>query len=129
MIQPTCSLPKKGFWHRPTVFTGVGNSHRIAREEIFGPVLSVMTFRTPEEAVEKANNTSYGLSAGIWTDKGARILWFAERLRAGVVWNNTYNRFDAAAPFGGYQESGFGREGGKQGLRAYLRIPGALSAG
>ena len=129
MMQSSCALPTKGFWHRPTVFTGVGNSHRIAREEIFGPVLSVMTFRTPEEAVEKANNTSYGLSAGVWTDKGARILWFAERLRAGVVWNNTYNRFDAAAPFGGYQESGFGREGGKQGLRAYLRLPGALSAG
>ena len=129
MIQSSCALPKKGFWHRPTLFTNVANSHRIAREEIFGPVLSVMTFRTPEEAVEKANNTSYGLSAGIWTDKGARILWLADRLRAGVVWNNTYNRFDAAAPFGGFQESGFGREGGKQGLRAYLRIPGALSAG
>ncbi len=129
MIQASCALPKKGFWHRPTLFTNVANSHRIAREEIFGPVLSVMTFRTPEEAVEKANNTSYGLSAGIWTDKGARILWLADRLRAGVVWNNTYNRFDAAAPFGGFQESGFGREGGKQGLRAYLRIPGALSAG
>jgi len=129
MIQSSCALPKKGFWHRPTLFTNVANSHRIAREEIFGPVLSVMTFRTPEEAVEKANNPSYGLSAGIWTDKGARILWLADRLRAGVVWNNTYNRFDAAAPFGGFQESGFGREGGKQGLRAYLRIPGALSAG
>ena len=129
MIQSSCALPKKGFWHRPTLFTNVANSHRIAREEIFGPVLSVMTFRTPEEAVEKANNTSYGLSAGIWTDKGARILWLADRLRAGVVWNNTYNRFDAAAPFGGFQESGFGREGGKHGLRAYLRIPGALSAG
>ena len=128
-IESSCSLPKKGYWHRPTVFTNVANSHRIAREEIFGPVLSVMTFRTPEEAVEKANNTSYGLSAGIWTDKGARILWLAERLRAGVVWNNTYNRFDAAAPFGGFQESGFGREGGKQGLRAYLRLPGSLSAG
>lgn len=129
LFQPSCSLPQKGYWFAPTMFTGVAMSHRIAREEVFGPVLSVMTFRTPEEAVEKANNTSYGLSAGIWTDKGARILWLAERLRAGVVWNNTFNRFDAAAPFGGYQESGFGREGGKQGLRAYLRIPGALSAG
>ena len=126
MFQPECVLPTRGFWHRPTLFTGVAQSHRIAREEIFGPVLSVMTFRTPEEAVEKANNTSYGLSAGIWTDKGSRILWMAERLAAGVVWNNTYNRFDAAAPFGGYKESGFGREGGRQGLRAYLRMPGAL---
>ncbi len=126
MFQPECVLPSRGFWHRPTLFTGVAQSHRIAREEIFGPVLSVMTFRTPEEAVEKANNTSYGLSAGIWTDKGSRILWMAERLAAGVVWNNTYNRFDAAAPFGGYKESGFGREGGRQGLRAYLRMPGAL---
>ena len=129
LFQPPCVLPSKGYWFPPSVFTGVASSHRVAREEIFGPVLSVMTFRTPEEAVEKANNTSYGLSAGIWTDKGARILWLAERLRAGVIWNNTFNRFDAAAPFGGFQESGFGREGGRQGLRAYLRIPGSLSAG
>jgi len=129
LFQPACALPAKGWWFPPSVFTGVSLSHRVAREEIFGPVLAVMTFRTPEEAVEKANNTSYGLSAGIWTDKGARILWLAERLRAGVVWNNTFNRFDAAAPFGGYQESGFGREGGRQGMRAYLKFPGALSAG
>jgi aldehyde dehydrogenase (NAD+) len=124
-FQPPCRLPEHGFWWPPTLFTGVAQSHRIAREEIFGPVLTVSTFRTPDEAVEKANNTSYGLSAGVWTDKGARILWVAERLQAGVVWNNTYNRFDPAAPFGGYKESGFGREGGRQGLRAYLRLPGA----
>jgi aldehyde dehydrogenase (NAD+) len=117
---PPCPLPDKGFWFPPTMFTGVSQSHRIAREEIFGPVLSVLTFRTPEEAVTKANNTPYGLSAGIWTDKGSRILWMAQRLRAGVVWANTYNRFDPASPFGGYQESGFGREGGRHGLAAYL---------
>jgi aldehyde dehydrogenase (NAD+) len=127
--QADCALPARGFWFPPSLFTGVATSHRIAREEIFGPVLSVLTFRTPEEAVEKANNTCYGLSAGIWTDKGARILWLAERLRAGVVWNNTFNRFDPAAPFGGYRESGFGREGGRQGMRAYLRVPGSLSPG
>jgi len=117
---PPCELPQRGFWFPPTVFTGVSQSHRIAREEIFGPVLSVLTFRTPEEAVTKANNTPYGLSAGVWTDKGSRILWIAQRLRAGVVWANTYNRFDPASPFGGYQESGFGREGGRHGLAAYL---------
>jgi aldehyde dehydrogenase (NAD+) len=127
--QPACALPKRGNWFPPTMFTGVTLGHRIAREEIFGPVLSVMTFRTPDEAIEKANNTSYGLSAGVWSDKGARILWVAERLRAGVVWNNTFNRFDAASPFGGYKESGFGREGGKQGLRAYVRLAGGLTAG
>jgi aldehyde dehydrogenase (NAD+) len=115
-----CRLPDKGYWFPPTLFTGVGQSHRIAREEIFGPVLSVLTFRTPEEAVAKANNTPYGLSAGIWTDKGSRILWMAQRMRAGVVWANTYNRFDPASPFGGYQESGYGREGGRHGLAAYL---------
>src|SRR6202042_29365 len=109
---PPCQLPDRGYWFPPTVFTGVAQSHRIAREEIFGPVLSVLTFRTPEEAVTKANNTPYGLSAGVWTDKGSRILWMAQRLRAGVVWANTYNRFDPASPFGGYRESGFGREGG-----------------
>ena len=103
-----------------TVFSGVSQSHKIAREEIFGPVLAVLTFRTPEEAVAKANNTPYGLSAGIWTEKGSRILWMAQQLRAGVVWANTYNRFDPASPFGGYQESGFGREGGRAGLAAYL---------
>jgi aldehyde dehydrogenase (NAD+) len=119
---PPCRLPDKGFWFPPTVFTGVSQSHRIAREEIFGPVLSVLTFRTPQEAVAKANNTPYGLSAGIWTDKGSRILWMAQRMRAGVVWANTYNRFDPASPFGGYQESGYGREGGRHGLAAYLDV-------
>jgi aldehyde dehydrogenase (NAD+) len=119
---PPCRLPDRGFWFPPTVFTGVSQSHRIAREEIFGPVLSVLTFRTPEEAVAKANNTPYGLSAGVWTEKGSRILWLAQRLRAGVVWANTYNRFDPASPFGGYQESGYGREGGRHGLAAYLDV-------
>jgi aldehyde dehydrogenase (NAD+) len=117
---PPCVLPDRGFWFAPTVFTGVSQAHRIAREEIFGPVLSVLTFRTPDEAVEKANNTPYGLSAGIWTEKGSRILSMASRLRAGVVWANTFNRFDPTAPFGGYKESGFGREGGRHGLEAYL---------
>jgi aldehyde dehydrogenase (NAD+) len=117
---PPCPLPARGFWFPPTVFSGVSQSHRIAREEIFGPVLSVLTFRTPDEAVAKANNTPYGLSAGVWTEKGSRILAMAQRLRAGVVWANTYNRFDPASPFGGYQESGFGREGGRAGLAAYL---------
>jgi aldehyde dehydrogenase (NAD+) len=117
---PPCELPDKGFWFAPTVFTGVSQAHRIAREEIFGPVLSVLTFRTPAEAVEKANNTPYGLSAGVWTEKGSRILWMANRLRAGVVWANTFNRFDPASPFGGYKESGYGREGGRHGLEAYL---------
>ncbi len=122
IYQPPCRLPEKGWWFAPTVFTGVAQSHRIAREEIFGPVLSVLTFRTPDEAVEKANNTMYGLSAGIWTEKGSRILWMADRMRAGVVWGNTFNRFDPASPFGGYKESGFGREGGRHGLEAYLRF-------
>ncbi|HEU5473880.1 MAG TPA: aldehyde dehydrogenase family protein [Actinophytocola sp.] len=117
-----CPLPDKGFFFAPTVFAGVSQAMRIAREEIFGPVLSVLTFRTPDEAVAKANNTPYGLSAGIWTDKGSRILWMAQRLRAGVVWANTFNRFDPTAPFGGYQESGFGREGGRTGLEAYLDV-------
>jgi aldehyde dehydrogenase (NAD+) len=117
---PPCQLPDRGYWFPPTLFTGVSQSHRIATEEIFGPVLSVLTFRTPEEAVAKANNTPYGLSAGVWTEKGSRILWLAQRLRAGVVWANTYNRFDPASPFGGYRESGFGREGGRHGLEAYL---------
>jgi aldehyde dehydrogenase (NAD+) len=119
---PPCDLPDKGFWFPPTVFTGVSQAHRIAREEIFGPVLSVLTFRTPAEAVEKANNTPYGLSAGVWTDKGSRILWMADQLRAGVVWANTFNRFDPASPFGGYKESGYGREGGRHGLEAYLDV-------
>jgi aldehyde dehydrogenase (NAD+) len=119
--QPACTLPERGFWFPPTVFTNVSQSHRIAREEIFGPVVSVLTFRTAEEALEKANNTPYGLSAGVWTEKGSRILWMAQRLRAGVVWANTFNRFDPTSPFGGYKESGFGREGGRHGLAAYLR--------
>ncbi|WP_024877915.1 aldehyde dehydrogenase family protein [Saccharomonospora piscinae] len=119
-----CPLPEKGYFFAPTVFSGVEQSMRIAREEIFGPVLSVLTFRTPDEAVAKANNTPYGLSAGVWTDKGSRILWMADKLRAGVVWANTFNRFDPAAPFGGYKESGFGREGGRTGLEAYLHVQG-----
>jgi acyl-CoA reductase-like NAD-dependent aldehyde dehydrogenase len=115
-----CELPDRGFWFPPTIFSGVSQAHRIAREEIFGPVLSILTFRTPAEAVEKANNTPFGLSAGVWTDKGSRILWMANALRAGVVWANTFNRFDPTSPFGGYKESGFGREGGRHGLEAYL---------
>ncbi len=122
IFQPECELPERGYWFVPTLFTNVAQSYRIAQEEIFGPVLSVLTFRTPEEAVEKANNTAYGLSAGVWTEKGSRILWMVERLRAGVVWANTFNRFDPASPFGGYKESGFGREGGRHGLDAYLRF-------
>jgi len=118
---PECELPKTGFWYPPTIFTGVSQSHRIARDEIFGPVLSVLTFRTPQEAIEKANNTPYGLSAGIWTDKGSRILWTAQRLHAGVIWANTFNKFDATSPFGGYKESGWGREGGRHGLAGYLK--------
>ena len=121
---PPCELPAQGYWFAPTIFTGVTQAHRIAREEIFGPVLSVLTFRTPAEAVEKANNTPYGLSAGIWTEKGSRILWMANKLRAGVVWANTFNRFDPTSPFGGYKESGFGREGGRHGLLAYLKTEG-----
>ncbi len=117
---PACAIPERGYWFPPTVFTGVSPAQRIAREEIFGPVLSVLTFRTPEEAVAKANNTTYGLSAGVWTEKGSRILWMAKHLRAGVVWANTFNRFDPTSPFGGYRESGFGREGGRHGLEAYL---------
>ena len=122
IFQPACDLPERGYWFVPTLFTNVAQSYRIAQEEIFGPVLSVLTFRTPEEAVEKANNTPYGLSAGVWTEKGSRILWMVERLRAGVVWANTFNRFDPTSPFGGYKESGFGREGGRHGLAAYLRF-------
>jgi aldehyde dehydrogenase (NAD+) len=122
IYQPACDLPDRGYWFVPTLFTNVAQSYRIAQEEIFGPVLSVLTFRTPDEAVEKANNTPYGLSAGVWTEKGSRILWMVERLRAGVVWANTYNRFDPTSPFGGYRESGFGREGGRHGLEPYLRF-------
>jgi aldehyde dehydrogenase (NAD+) len=122
IFQPPCRLPEKGWWFAPTVFTNVAQSYRIAQEEIFGPVLSVLTFRTPDEAVEKANNTPYGLSAGVWTEKGSRILSMAQQLRAGVIWANTYNRFDPGSPFGGYKESGFGREGGLHGLEPYMRL-------
>jgi len=117
-----CRLPERGFWLPPTVLTNVTMSHRVAQEEIFGPVLSVLTFRTPEEAFERANNTPYGLSAGVWTDKGSKIFKLVSKLRAGVVWANTYNKFDPASPFGGYKESGFGREGGVQGLWPYVRL-------
>ena len=116
-----CEIPSNGFWFPPTIFTGVSQAHRISREEIFGPVLSVLTFRTPSEAVAKANNSPFGLSAGIWTEKGSRILQVAAELRAGVVWANTFNKFDPASPFGGYKESGYGREGGRHGLEAYLK--------
>jgi len=122
IYQPPCRLPAKGFYFRPTIFTGVTQSHRIAREEIFGPVLSILTFRTVDEAVEKANNTAYGLSAGVWTDKGSRILKMSTELKAGVVWANTFNKFDPSSPFGGYKESGFGREGGRQGLLDYAKL-------
>ncbi len=120
--QSACNLPTKGFFFRPTLFTNVSMSHRIAREEIFGPVLGILTFRTVDEAIEKANNTAYGLSAGVWTDKGSRILKMSTELKAGVVWANTYNKFDPASPFGGYKESGFGREGGRHGLLAYGKL-------
>ena len=116
-----CEIPSEGFWFPPTIFTGVSQTHRIAREEIFGPVLSVLTFRTPQEAIEKANNTPFGLSAGVWTEKGSKILWTASKLLAGVIWANTFNKFDPASPFGGYKESGWGREGGRHGLSAYLK--------
>ncbi len=122
LYQTPCRLPSKGFYFAPSIFSKVTQSHRIAREEIFGPVLSILTFRTPDEAIEKANNTSYGLSAGVWTDKGSRILKMASQLKAGVVWANTYNKFDPASPFGGYKESGFGREGGRQGLLDYCKL-------
>ena len=116
-----CELPAKGFWFAPTIFTGITQSHRIAREEIFGPVLSVLTFRTPQEGIDKANNTPFGLSAGIWSEKGSRIFWASQQLRAGVIWANTFNKFDPTSPFGGYKESGWGREGGRHGLSAYLK--------
>jgi len=122
MFQPSCRLPSKGFYFRPTLFSEVTMSHRIAREEIFGPVLSILTFRTVDEAIEKANNTAYGLSAGVWTDKGSRILKMSTELKAGVVWANTFNKFDPTSPFGGYKESGFGREGGRQGLLDYAKL-------
>ncbi|OGQ04975.1 MAG: betaine-aldehyde dehydrogenase [Deltaproteobacteria bacterium RIFCSPLOWO2_12_FULL_44_12] len=120
--QSTCKLPERGFWFPPTFFTGVAQSNRIAQEEIFGPVLSILTFRTPEEAVEKANNTAYGLSAGVWTDKGSKIFKISSQLKAGVIWANTFNKFDPSSPFGGYKESGFGREGGLQGLMPYVQL-------
>jgi len=129
IYQPPCKLPEKGYYFVPTVFTNVAQSYRIAQEEIFGPVLSVLTFRTPEEAVEKANNTPYGLSAGVWTEKGSRILWMAQQLKAGVIWANTFNRFDPTSPFGGYKESGFGREGGLHGLEPYLEFEGGEAFG
>ena len=119
--QPDGELPARGYWFKPTMFTDVSPAHRIARDEVFGPVLSVLTFRTPDEAVAKANNTTYGLSAGIWSEKGSRILAIADRLRAGVIWANTFNQFDPTSPFGGYKQSGYGREGGRQGLAAYLQ--------
>ena len=122
LVQSSCSLPAKGYWFAPSFLTNVTMSHRVAHEEIFGPVLSVMTFRTPEEAFERANNTPYGLSAGVWTDKGSKIFKMVNKLRVGVVWANTYNKFDPTSPFGGYKESGFGREGGLQGLAAYCRV-------
>src|SRR5262249_23921181 len=122
LYQPECRLPERGYWFRPALFTSVAQSSRIAREEIFGPVLDALTFRTPDEAVEKANYAPYGLAAGVWTEKGSRILWIAQRMRAGVVWANTYNHFDLSSPFGGYRESGFGREGGVQGLLPYLDL-------
>jgi aldehyde dehydrogenase (NAD+) len=122
LIQPRCALPERGYWFPPSLITGVTASHRVAQEEIFGPVLSVMTFRTPEEAIERANNTPYGLSAGVWTDKGSKIFKMVSKLRAGVVWANTYNKFDPTSPFGGYKESGFGREGGVHGLLPYTRL-------
>src|SRR6187431_3844976 len=122
LVQPRCRLPEKGYWYPPSFFTGVTASHRIAQEEIFGPVLSVMTFRTPEEAIERANNTPYGLSAGVWTDKGSKIFKIVSKLRAGVIWANTFNKFDPTSPFGGYKESGFGREGGRHGLLPYLSL-------
>ena len=125
---PECALPATGYWFPPTVLTGVAQTHRVATEEIFGPVLSVLTFRTPAEAVAKANNTAYGLSAGVWSEKGSRILWMADQLKAGVVWANTFNRFDPTSPFGGYKESGYGREGGRHGLAAYVTTsPRAVS--
>jgi aldehyde dehydrogenase (NAD+) len=122
IYQPTCDLPSKGFWCRPTIFTKVTQSNRIAQEEIFGPVLAIQTFRTVDEVIEKANNTPYGLSAGVWTDKGSKIFNMTSQMRAGVVWANTFNKFDPASPFGGYKESGFGREGGLHGLEPYLKF-------
>ena len=128
MYQSSCSLPGKGFWCRPTLFTNVAQSNRIAQEEIFGPVLSVLTFRTDDEVIEKANNSPYGLSAGVWTDKGSKIFNMTKRMRAGVIWANTFNKFDPSSPFGGYKESGYGREGGLHGLMPYLNLNPLSSA-
>ena len=122
MYQSSCSLPGKGFWCRPTLFTNVAQSNRIAQEEIFGPVLAILTFRTDDEVIEKANNSPYGLSAGVWTDKGSKIFNMTKRMRAGVIWANTFNKFDPSSPFGGYKESGYGREGGLHGLLPYLNL-------
>ena len=122
MYQPVCSLPENGFWCKPTLFTNVTQSNRIAQEEIFGPVLAIQTFRTIDEVIDKANNSPYGLSAGVWTDKGSKIFNMTSQLRAGIVWANTFNKFDPASPFGGYKESGFGREGGVHGLDQYLKF-------
>jgi len=122
MYQPKCSIPSKGYYCRPTLFTNVAQSHVIAQEEIFGPVLTIQTFRTVDEVIQKANNSPYGLAAGIWTDKGSRIFNLSAKIRAGVVWANTYNKFDPTSPFGGYKESGFGREGGLHGLSAYVKM-------
>jgi aldehyde dehydrogenase (NAD+) len=124
MYQSSCSLPGKGFWCRPTLFTNVAQSNRIAQEEIFGPVLAILTFRTDDEVIEKANNSPYGLSAGVWTDKGSKIFNMTKRMRAGVIWANTFNKFDPSSPFGGYKESGYGREGGLHGLLPYLNLVG-----
>ena len=121
MYQPTCSVPKNGYWCKPTLFTGVSQSNRIVQEEIFGPVLAIQTFRTVSEVIEKANNTPYGLSAGVWTDKGSKLFNLTSQLKAGVIWGNTFNKFDPTSPFGGFKESGFGREGGLHGLKAYLK--------
>lgn len=120
IYQPKCKLPSKGYWCKPTLFTNVAQSNRIAQEEIFGPVLAIQTFRTIDEVIDKANNTPFGLSAGVWTDKGSKIFQLTKAMKAGVVWANTYNKFDPTSPFGGYKESGFGREGGVHGLEAYL---------
>ena len=122
MHQSSCPVPDKGYWCRPTIFTGVSQSSRVVQEEIFGPVLAIQTFRTHDEAITKANNTPYGLSGGIWTDKGSKIFNMTRKIRAGVIWANTFNKFDPTSPFGGYKESGMGREGGLHGLDAYVNL-------
>ncbi|MFM7299515.1 MAG: aldehyde dehydrogenase family protein, partial [Crocinitomicaceae bacterium] len=122
IYQPACDIPKKGYYCPPTLFLNVAQSHRIVQEEIFGPVLTIQTFRTVDEVIQKANNSPYGLAAGVWTDKGSRIFNLTIKLKAGVVWANTYNKFDPTSPFGGYKESGFGREGGVHGLSAYVKL-------